>query len=313
MAKNLTSRHLHTPASNESSQSDNSYDNGKGKKKSNFTLVLLGSIVLLSIAAFVVQGHRYQRVVRVRQESSNSKNQISKENQPIHNKSIDNKSINNNLYEGWQPTIYTDQNHDECKSWRICFDKEKQKNCPGKCRNSLQDFGQAPPRPGFTPDPDLDEPENDLHAQVVPWVPDVTVLRRMLKAGVDHDGNPWPPPLVTETDRELCESIGEFGGPNDSHIQLLNAVPIRGLPLLSEWSDAAMTTKKMGRQPKILCMVYTMEQNHHTNIRAIRETWGPGCDGFLAFSTKDDPRIPAISLQHEGKEEYKNMVSKITI
>ena len=55
-------------------------------------------------------------------------------------------------------------------------------------------------------------------------------------------------------------------------------------------------------------MVYTMEQKHHTNIRAIRETWGPGCDGFLAFSTRDDPRIPAISIPHQGKEEYGNMV-----
>jgi len=54
-----------------------------------------------------------------------------------------------------------------------------------------------------------------------------------------------------------------------------------------------------------------MEDSHPTNIRAIRETWGPGCDGFLAFSTASDPRLPAISIPHEGKEEYDNMWQKV--
>lgn len=58
-------------------------------------------------------------------------------------------------------------------------------------------------------------------------------------------------------------------------------------------------------------MVYTMKENHATNIRAIRETWGSGCDGFLAFSTLSDPRIPTISLPHEGKEAYENMWQKV--
>lgn len=58
-------------------------------------------------------------------------------------------------------------------------------------------------------------------------------------------------------------------------------------------------------------MLYTMKEQHATNIRAIRETWASYCDGFLAFSTADDPRIPAISLPHEGKEEYNNMWQKV--
>lgn len=65
------------------------------------------------------------------------------------------------------------------------------------------------------------------------------------------------------------------------------------------------------RQPKILCMVYTMEVNHTTTIRAMRETWASHCDGFLAFSTASDPRIPAISLPHEGPEAYTNMWQKV--
>ena len=58
-------------------------------------------------------------------------------------------------------------------------------------------------------------------------------------------------------------------------------------------------------------MVYTMEVNHATNIRAMRETWAPYCDGFLAFSTASDPRIPAISLPHDGPEAYNNMWQKV--
>ena len=77
--------------------------------------------------------------------------------------------------------------------------------------------------------------------------------------------------------------------------------------------DAVPITAQPDRPngPKILCMVYTMESAHHNNIRAIRETWASHCDGFLAFSTASDPRIPAISLPHEGEESYYNMWQKV--
>lgn len=129
------------------------------------------------------------------------------------------------------------------------------------------------------------------------WIPDVTMLHRMFLDGHDSNGNPWPPPL----DDELCEEIGSFGGKADGNKQLLDLVPIKGAPF----------ARTPGRNDKVLCMIYTMEENHATNIRAMRETWAPGCDGFLAFSTKTDARIPAISLQHKGKEEYNNMWQKI--
>ena len=54
-----------------------------------------------------------------------------------------------------------------------------------------------------------------------------------------------------------------------------------------------------------------MKNSHSTSIRAIRDTWGGGCDGFLAFSSSSDPRLPAIALQHEGPEAYDNMWQKI--
>jgi hypothetical protein len=212
-------------------------------------------------------------------------------------KAADSTIIKHNIpnpYEGWQPQIHVDSEGygDKCKSWRTC--SEKIHDCPGKCRDGLDDFGKPPSPPKGSGQ----------------WIPDVTVLRRMMIAGKDLDGNVWPPPLVTETDRELCEDIGVFGGTIDDNKKLLNinGKPyIRVIPLvLNDENDPRLAAGK--KQPKILCMVYTMEENHHTSIRAIRETWGGGCDGFLAFSTKDDPRIPAISLEHDGPEDYYNMV-----
>lgn len=59
--------------------------------------------------------------------------------------------------------------------------------------------------------------------------------------------------------------------------------------------------------PRLMCLVYTMADAHANRIRAMRETWAGGCDGFLAFSTESDPRLPAISLDHEGPEAYENV------
>lgn len=300
MAQSLTARHQTKDIQIINFEDDQKYDNGKGKKKSNLSVVFLGSVILLCFGFITIHEHVFH-------EAKTST--ISKEAKGADKNN--NSIYGENPYEGWQPAIQSisTETDDNCKSWRACFAKDH--NCHSRCREAIQDFGKVPPRPGFTADPDLDDEQNNEKAQQVPWVPDVTVLRRMLHAGKDNDGNTWPPPLVTPTDRELCEPIGTFGGQNDDNKKLLDAVPIRGMPLLpQDWTEAAFASKKMKRQPKVLCMVYTMAENHHTNIRAIRETWGPGCDGFLAFSTRDDPRIPAISLAHDGPEEYNNMVSK---
>jgi len=277
-------------------------NNRKEKKKSGILAIVAGfCIVLVTFYSFGMR-------------KSGVSNEIIDHHEVVNNEKVNNvrkaKHIlsNNNSYEGWQPIV----NFDKGKycNWRTCFKNDEQHSCHSFCRTSLEEMGKAPPRPGFQPDPNVDDEENNMQAQAISWIPDVTVLRRMYKSGIDEHGNPWPPPLVTDSDRELCGDIGVFGGRTDQNKVLLDAVPIQAMPLLDE---AAMTrtTKKMKRQPKILCMVYTMEANHHTNIRTIRETWGPGCDGFLAFSTKDDPRIPSISLPHDGPEEYGNMWQKV--
>lgn len=200
-----------------------------------------------------------------------------------------------NPHFGWQPAIPAEM---AC-SWRECF---KGSHRCSTCRDKPEDMGPAPPTP-----------KN--------WIPDVTMLYRMRIQGHDNQGQPWPPPL----DPELCEDIGNFGGPHDDNRKLLDAVPIRGKPFattppkladqpLDETDEAlgdvaAAASERSG--PRVLCMIYTMEENHATNIRAIRETWASGCDGFLAFSTANDTRIPAISLPHDGPEAYNNMWQKV--
>eukprot|EP00934_Nitzschia_sp_Nitz4_P001925 Nitzschia sp. Nitz4//scaffold355_size15944//12272//13768//NITZ4_008868-RA/size15944-processed-gene-0.19-mRNA-1//-1//CDS//3329548951//1925//frame0 len=183
------------------------------------------------------------------------------------------------VYAHWQPPTPSSM---EC-SWRECFKKDH--TC-STCRDLLEDLGTPPPVPDQ-------------------WVPDVTFLQRMRLQGHDANGNPWPPPL----DAELCEPIGVFGGKNDDNKLLLDTVPIQASPFRKD--PITTSFDHQPRLPKIMCMIYTMESRHHLTIRAIRETWASGCDGFLAFSTVSDPRIPAIALPHEGPEEYENMWQKI--
>eukprot|EP01064_Diplonema_japonicum_P036088 TRINITY_DN8005_c0_g1_i1.p1 TRINITY_DN8005_c0_g1~~TRINITY_DN8005_c0_g1_i1.p1 ORF type:complete len:410 (+),score=75.13 TRINITY_DN8005_c0_g1_i1:1166-2395(+) len=63
--------------------------------------------------------------------------------------------------------------------------------------------------------------------------------------------------------------------------------------------------------PKVLCMVYTMEKNHVTKVKAQTATWASGCDGFVAMSTVHDPSVPAIQVVHEGPEAWENMWQKV--
>lgn len=186
-----------------------------------------------------------------------------------------------NPWEGWQPDI--DNSEETSCNVRMCFKDEKGKQkvflleqCPRTC--AIGPLGDPP----------------DVAAD---WIPDVEVLHRMFQAGKDANGNPWPPPLS----KEFCEPMGFSGGKNsDPNKALLDAVPIS----IVEKEDSASTTR-------ILCMVYTMSDAHAERIRAIRETWAGRCDGFLAFSTVSDPRLPAISLPHDGPEEYNNMWQKV--
>ncbi|KAL7542287.1 hypothetical protein ACHAXR_011637 [Thalassiosira sp. AJA248-18] len=101
--------------------------------------------------------------------------------------------------------------------------------------------------------------------------------------------------------------------------QTSNTIPNSDNVTISPWNHSgAVPASATGNQspitvpaPKVLCLIYTVKNAHSTRIRAIRETWAGGCDGFLAFSTKSDPRLPAIALEHIGPESYGNMWQKV--
>ena len=191
--------------------------------------------------------------------------------------------------EGWQPRPppHLDADGQKC-SWRQCFLKPGAANAPSfvksrpecnaYCRESPGELGTPPLAPSVEGS----------------WVPDVEIVRRMFLKGTDGNGNAFPPPL----DDELCEPIGTQGGKVDTNKQMIDSVNVR-------IADGG------GGPTRVLCMCYTMADAHPTRIRAMRETWAGRCDGFLAFSTESDPRLPAISIPHDGEEAYGNMWQKI--
>mmetsp|Transcript_13181 Transcript_13181/g.23944 ORF Transcript_13181/g.23944 Transcript_13181/m.23944 type:complete len:324 (-) Transcript_13181:320-1291(-) len=153
------------------------------------------------------------------------------------------------------------------------------------------------------------------------------MLRKMTMHGKDINGNPFPPPLS----EELCEDIGSAGEgiSGDSNKECIRESRIRpanngsltyptvsidisnhNLAVGDDKKNSSTTTTSVSA-PSILCLGDTLEDAHATRIRAIRELWAGGCDGFVAFSNRSDPRIPAISLEHEGPESYDNMWQKV--
>jgi len=73
--------------------------------------------------------------------------------------------------------------------------------------------------------------------------------------------------------------------------------------------DYFKNTNSKTRLPKILCSIYTIEENHY-KIEAITETWGWRCDGFLAASNATNETVGAVNLTHKGPEAYGNMWQK---
>jgi hypothetical protein len=146
------------------------------------------------------------------------------------------------------------------------------------------------------------------------------MVRKMMIHGKDGDGNRFPPPLSME----LCEDIGDSGEiTGDTNKECLRETMIRPTGPLNSTTVSIDPSNHFGQEfhsrngsitvpaPKVMCLVYTMANAHSNRIRAMRDTWAGGCDGFLAFSTESDPRLPAISIQHEGPEEYNNVSVEI--
>ncbi|CAB9512897.1 acetylgalactosamine 3-beta-galactosyltransferase 1 [Seminavis robusta] len=74
----------------------------------------------------------------------------------------------------------------------------------------------------------------------------------------------------------------------------------------------ASPTDNLHRTPvRLLCIVYTTESSHVDKIPALRNTWGPKCDGFMVASTKTDLSLNTAEIPHKGEEKYENIWQKI--
>jgi len=57
---------------------------------------------------------------------------------------------------------------------------------------------------------------------------------------------------------------------------------------------------------RVLCWVMTEPQNHETKARHVKDTWGRSCNKLVFMSSKEDPSLPAVSLQaEEGRDNLK--------
>lgn len=209
------------------------------------------------------------------------------------------EALEKNPYLGWQPQYSPP---DPSFSWRSCFKAKPTADAstqPIGCRENPSSFGTAP-----------SVPEN--------WIPDVTMIRSMLMHGRDRAGNAFPPPLDTELCQDIAVQGGKSGDSNkeclrQSHIMPtgpLNSTTVTISPQ-NHYGSTSQQQEITIPAPRLMCLVYTMADAHSNRIQGMRETWAGGCDGFLAFSTESDPRLPAISLKHDGPEEYTNMWQKV--
>jgi len=210
------------------------------------------------------------------------------------------KALAKNPYLGWQPPLVPSPKGSSF-TFRDCFKADAKSdgtNQPTGCYENPSELGSAP-----TVSDD--------------WIPDVTMIRTMMLHGKDRDGNIFPPILT----KELCEDIGVRGGKiGDTNKECVEKSNIKRTGTLSSTTvtinpsnhyEATNSNTEPASivvpAPRLMCLVYTMADAHANRIRGMRETWAGGCDGFLAFSTESDPRLPVISLEHEGEEAYENV------
>ncbi|CAB9501441.1 acetylgalactosamine 3-beta-galactosyltransferase 1 [Seminavis robusta] len=71
---------------------------------------------------------------------------------------------------------------------------------------------------------------------------------------------------------------------------------------------------KAAQKLRVFCGIYTHPgAKAKANLQAIRETWGPRCDGFMAASTETDADTGVVHIPHFGGFEgkYKNIWQKV--
>lgn len=119
------------------------------------------------------------------------------------------------------------------------------------------------------------------------------------KPGYIHDPyylRDHPLPFTFQADgHKICDEPVGFGqeGPKGRNA-------LRKISVMNETTSNA----------KVLCMVYSYSKRHDV-VRAVAETYGQRCDGFMVASNLTDVSIGAVNLEHPGPETYGNMWQKV--
>ena len=151
-------------------------------------------------------------------------------------------------------------------------------------------------------------PEN---LKIVQQAPTVDVTFRSIKTYTslarDEEGRPGyvhdarqlrnhpPPPLNSIPRHELWNQCAK----RDATYQMLT----QRVQVVVPEEDPPIRTR-------ILCVVYTRPYHSHY-VQAIRETWGPDCDGFFAASTETNRSLDMVDIPHEGEEDYDHIWQKV--
>lgn len=69
---------------------------------------------------------------------------------------------------------------------------------------------------------------------------------------------------------------------------------------------------KNNKPLRLLCMIYSVDTPHsNAMVKAVRDTWGSKCDGFLVASNVTKPSLGMVDIPHLGPEDYGSMWQKV--
>jgi glycoprotein-N-acetylgalactosamine 3-beta-galactosyltransferase len=78
---------------------------------------------------------------------------------------------------------------------------------------------------------------------------------------------------------------------------------------LHDLDAAVLRSLRVGNatEPRLLCIINTVEHHHQTRCQEIKRTWLRRCDSYLFLSNVTDSRMPSIRIEHPGPESHDNL------
>ena len=81
-------------------------------------------------------------------------------------------------------------------------------------------------------------------------------------------------------------------------------------PAMDNTTATATAAASTRRGDRLLCMTYTITPRH-SSVKAIMDTWGKRCDGYLAASNSTNSTINTFRFARRGPEVFHNIWQKV--